>query len=108
MESYEVYWRGNLIGQLEEVTVDMWYLEGTLRPAESREVTDFNVRAGNLDPGRVMKDPTTGMRAQVRSKDVEASNMIDVLVLTLDGGRLFIRQVFDTKAVQWLRENVPE
>ena len=108
MESYEVYWKGKLVGELVEATSDMWYLEGTWRSSPLREAADFAVRAEGLDPKRVMKDPVAGIRAQVRSLEAGVTEMTDALVLSLYAGRLLVRRVVVAKAVQWLRENVPE
>ena len=95
-------WRGQEIGQLINISTDMWFLEGTFISNKTAQSIEFQRIASNLDLKIVHADPTKGTRI-LFGKNFESH----ALVLALsDNGILQLKQVFRKEAKEWLLENV--
>jgi hypothetical protein len=95
-----VIWRERPVGDLREVQLDMWYLEGRFEPLAGAEA--FVALAGSLDPGEVQRDPAAGTRVLLEGDDGQTH----ALVLGLEAGRLSVRRVIRDEAVAWLLAHV--
>ena len=93
------------MGDLVNAMPDMWYVEGTWQPASTEAAEEFTKAASQLSAKVVMEDPTKGFRAELFCDGKFAGH---IFVHSLQDGSLFVRRVFDKRAVEWLLANVSE
>lgn len=104
-EITEVLSFGEVVGSLCDARLDMWYLEGVFSPSTTPAGIRFAADVAALDPRDVMADPTKGIRVEIR--DPPSEGRTTFVVMSLSGGRLFGRCVFDPREVAWVVQNVP-
>ena len=98
--------RGDVVGTLADAVPDMWFLEGTFSPGDSPGARRFAAAAAALDATEALADPTKAILASLRESPGGGDTTF--IVMSLSGGRLFGRRVFDRAAIEWAEANVPE
>lgn len=101
---YRVLWRGVEIGIFEAGPSDMWYIDGLWKPHDTQEAKSFNKLASTFNSKEVMNNPAKGTRVICKSTSTDTN--FNALVMSLENGNLFIRQILDEKAIEWLIKNV--
>ncbi len=99
-----ISWRGNEVGKLAEWMPDMWYVEGKWVANGTPQSEAFEVLAQTFDFKQVMSDPAKGTRIILR--EPEGKFHAHAYVISLTNGLLFIRRVFDERAVERLLKEV--
>lgn len=98
--------QNDIVGTLENISTDMWYLEGDLHPRPSLAAAHFVARASSIVPTLAMGDPRAGFRAYLSDDDGPERTL--VIVMGFSNGRLFVRRVLAADAQEWVIANVPE
>lgn len=101
---YSILWRGVEIGIFEARSSDMWYIDGLWKPHDTQEAKSFDKLVSSFNSQEVMKDPTKGTRVVCKIASTDTS--FNALVISLENGNLFIKQIIDEKAIEWLIKNV--
>ena len=101
---YLITWRGTEIGLLLVSNVDMWYLEGKWQSNGSVPAGEFETLAATFNARTVMGNPSTGTR--VILTHINGEEPTHALILSLSDDLIYIRRVFEQKAVKWLIKNV--
>jgi hypothetical protein len=102
--NFDIIWKGQKVGRIENCIPDMWYLEGMWVSDKSSLSNDFEKLVLTFAAKEVMQDPTNGTRAIL--KDDDNKKETHALVHSMADGTLFLRRVFDDDAVKWLLKNV--
>ena len=102
----EVLNRGEVVGRLDDAIPDMWYLEGRFTPAHTPAGARFVAAASALNVRVTYHDHTRAVRSLLRESPEDEGTMF--VVLSLSGGSLFGRRVFERAAVAWAADHVPE
>lgn len=102
----EIHWKGILVGHLLESMPDMWYLEGRWVPLKIAEASIFTDLVSNFDMKAVFRDLTKGTRIKLRYEI--GGKLFDGVAISISEGNLFLRRIFDTDAIKWATENIPE
>ena len=103
-EILTIQWRGEVVGHLVNALPDMWYLEGHFEPNHTQKSCEFVAFFKSFNPQEVFKKPELGTRALLYSE--LSPTPTHCFLISLTENILFLRRVFDSKAVKWLLENV--
>lgn len=101
-EYYDIIWKENNVGRIENAIPDSWYLEGNWVSNNSPSSREFEKLIASFDPKQIDKDPTKGTKVILKSGDTDTHG----LIYSLENGKIFLRQVFRSEAVEWLLKNV--
>ncbi len=99
-----IHWRDSEIGTLVEWMPDMWYVEGRWVANGTPQSEAFELLAKTFALKQVMADPAKGTR--IILSEPGGKFHAHAFVISLTDGLLFIRRVFDEKAVEWLLKEV--
>ena len=100
MGRIKVSWHDEVVGFIDEPASDMWYLEGRWVPSEGQMTTEFLHVAQDLNLERCMREGD-GLVVELAE---ENGKPIMGLVMSAPGETIFVRQVFDERAKEMLRE----
>lgn len=103
-EILTIVWRGKDVGLLVDAIPDMWHLEGRFEPNCTETAAEFVAIASGFNLKKVWRKPELGTHALLHSNLSPVPTHCVIISLTED--ILFLRRVFDSKAVEWLLENV--
>ena len=106
-ETFDILWRNEIVGTLEQAKPEMNYFEARFVPAETSTTSAFLQSINSLDSQAVMSDPTLGVRAAIVGKG-QSGEKIVIIILSYSEGRLFLRRIFNEDAAAWTIKNVPE
>ena len=102
MTEIKIFWRNNDIGVIKDLEMDMWYCSCAWEMNQSREAIEFNDLVSKFNGKEIMNDPGKGTRIIVKHPDSE----INALVISIEDQSLFIRNVYEQDAIDWLIKNV--
>ncbi|HEX2532349.1 MAG TPA: hypothetical protein VHK69_01365 [Chitinophagaceae bacterium] len=88
---------GRFVGSIQNISQDMWYLDGAWWPADTPEVRWFDQHVAALVPENVLRYPQQGRIVQVTEEGGTGPGF-PALVLGLADGRLLLRMVSDEGA----------
>lgn len=90
-ERYHVIWEGNTIGLLENLSRDMWYIEGTWLPAEGEQAAVFASLLPEAGARERLAAPATLPRVVL--SEVQDGHKLYCLAFVLIDGILGLRQL---------------
>ena len=99
MSRIEVSWRGEAVGFMEEPISDMWYLEGRWVPVEGPKTAGFIAATKDLVAEKSI-DEGAGVLVELTE---DGGKPVTALVMNAPGQTIFVRQVFDERAKEFLR-----
>ena len=107
MKVYRLFWKSQQIGEFEETSMDMAYMDGNFTSNNSELAKKFIDKCLLFDLRTVMLDPTKGIRAILKTDD---SFEMNVLVLGISvKNELSLRWINGKKEnIDWFVANVPE
>lgn len=103
MNRIAVKWHGELVGHLSDAQPDMWYLEGQWHPAPSAHTDRFLARAATLDPKAFVTGTQRGVVVTLHESDSPDAQPTLALVGAPPAQTIFVRRVFDAKAIDLVR-----
>lgn len=103
MEQLKVMWHGELVGYLIDARPDMWYLEGQWNPAPNSHADKFLSRAATLDARAFMAGKQRGVVVELHEDTSPQTPPILAVVISPPAQTLFVRRIFDPKAVEMVR-----
>jgi hypothetical protein len=110
MQRISVNWHGEIIGHITDSRPDMWYLEGQWHPAPNSHTDSFLARAASLDPRAVIAGTQRGLVVTLHEDDSPGAQPTLALVCAPPAQTLFVRRVYDPKAVElarsWEKEEI--
>lgn len=92
-----ILWNDKEVGKVSNIINDMWYLEADWLSNKSEHSFKFATIASKLKAEEIIKAPFKGMVAQLKY-DNSSSNAENVLILSLDKSRIFMRSISDEVA----------
>jgi hypothetical protein len=104
-ETFDVIWRGGVVGKFINPMSDMWYLEGRFEANDTTLAGAFVERATRIDLNGAMRDPKLGSRVVLRSVNGAETH---AGLISLNAGTLFVRRYFAEEAITWLLREVRE
>ena len=96
-------WHGETVGYLVDPRPDVWYLEGQWLPAPSFHTDTFLARAATLDPKACMAGKQRGLVVELHEDASPDAVPTLAVVIAPPAQTLFVRRVFDEKAVAMVR-----
>lgn len=92
-----IVWKDEAVGRVTNIMSDMWYLDADWKPDHSDASAKFIDLATKLKGEDVIKEPSKGLVAVLRY-DVAPSNSHNILILSVDNARIFLRTISDEVA----------
>ena len=92
-----IIWKDETVGTVTNIISDMWYLDADWKPNISDISSTFANLASRLKGEEVIKDPSKGIVACLKY-DEAPSNSHQVLILSMDNSKIFMRSVSDELA----------
>lgn len=95
---FAIKWNNSVIGNLSDISTDMWYMSGSWSPNETNETKEFINILSSYDRTLALNDPEKALRViLISSEDIEAK--LYCIVLSLNGTELLLRQVVSKEAL---------
>ncbi|MFT3705236.1 MAG: hypothetical protein QM802_22910 [Agriterribacter sp.] len=94
-----IIYQGEQVGTVTNIIVDMWYLDADWKSNDSPTAERFANLASRLAAKKVMEDFSKGIVALLKHDDAPSSNQ-NVLIMSLDSGKIFMRRISEDLARQ--------
>lgn len=92
-----ILWKDEQVGKALNITNDMWYLDADWLSDKSEHSVKFTTEASKLEAEEIIKAPYKGMVAKLKYHN-SSSNPENVLVLSLDRSKIFMRSISEELA----------
>ena len=95
---FTIKWSHSVIGNLSDISTDMWYISGIWSPNDTKETKEFINILSSYDRTLALNDPAKALRVILFSpEDTEAK--LYCIVLSLNENELLLRQVVSQEAL---------
>jgi hypothetical protein len=95
---YKVIWNDNEIGEISELSMDMWYIEGKWSPFYTGLSIKFEEKLKASDPKVLIQTPENALRV-VLQNIAKPSARLYCLATFFDGKSLSLRQITSEEAL---------
>ena len=93
-----INWSNSIIGNLSDISTDMWYISGSWSPNDTKKTTEFINTLRSYDRNLALNNPAKALKViLVSPEDAEAK--LYCIVLSLDESELLLRQVVSQEAL---------
>ncbi|NLR60481.1 hypothetical protein HGH93_20390 [Chitinophaga polysaccharea] len=96
---FDVYWGGNLVGEITNLSQDMWYMSGDWCRFETAETARFEQLLHNFDMKRFQQDPVGNSVKVILSETAQPDKKIFCLVFYLKEKEIELRQIVAEEAL---------
>lgn len=91
--TFNVNWRGNLVGEITNLTQDMWYMSGNWKRFETAQTEEFEHLILNFDRELFEKDPVANSIKVILFTTNYPDRKIYCLATCLENNEISLRQV---------------
>lgn len=96
---FNVYWEGNLVGEITNLSQDMWYMSGSWSRFETTETARFEQLLYNFDMKKFLQDPVANSARVILFEISQPEKKIFCLAFYLEGKEIELRQVVADEAL---------
>ena len=97
-EKFTVVWKEVEIGEISDLSSDMWYLDGRWQSNKTETSKEFEVLLSTFDPKSILNDPSKALKT-VLVKSGENQRKLYCLAMSLKDDYLSLRQVVAEEAL---------
>lgn len=97
--TFNVNWKGNLVGEITNLTQDMWYMSGDWNRFETAKTEEFEHLLLNFDRELFAKDPVTNSIKVILFETNHPDRKIYCLATYLKNNEISLRQVVADEAL---------
>ncbi len=101
---YKVIWNENEIGEISELTRDMWYMEGNWKPFHTYLSVEFEEKLKAFDPKLFVQNPEIAPRVVLQNIAAPLARLY-CFATFFDGKLLSLRQVTSKEALDMFFPN---
>ncbi len=101
---YKVIWNENEIGELSDMQVDMWYLDGKWKTYSRRLSIEFEEKVRSLDINETFHNPVAEFGV-ILQHQTEPQHKLYCLVMGIEGQTLTLRQLIAEEALDMFFPN---
>src|ERR1044072_766089 len=101
---YKVIWNDNEIGEISDLSRDMWYIDGTWTPFHTYLSIEFEQKLKSSDLKKLMQNPENALRVVLQDIS-EPSSYLYCLAMGFDGKVLLLRQITSKEALDMFFPN---
>lgn len=96
--TYKVIWNDNEIGEISDLSRDMWYIDGIWTPFHTYLSIEFEQKLKSSDLKKLMQNPQNALRVVLQNIS-EPSAYLHCLAMGFDEKVLLLRQITSTEAL---------
>lgn len=96
---FNVYWEGNLVGEITNISQDMWYMSGNWGRFETAETASFEQLLHNFDMKKFVQDPVANSVRVILFETTRPDKKVFCLAFYLKDKEIELRQVVEEEAL---------
>lgn len=98
-DSFIVTWNGNTIGEITDVSNDMWYMNGKWNSHETPAANEFETQLRNFDNKAFLSNPAANSIKLILFSKKYADSKLYCLAMSLNENELDLRMVVSEDAL---------
>jgi hypothetical protein len=98
-DTFTIMWKEVEIGELFDLSMDMWYLEGKWQSNGTNTSKEFEDLLSTFDPKSILNDPSKALKTVLFTKSADNRRKLYCLAMSLKDNYLSLRQVVAEEAL---------